>query len=121
MIEARHQIPLETAVKHSNPGRKALVEHLYQVAMGELKSQPIKEPETFWIHIEHKESPIKTAKALIVTVTDMDTGLFIRLTGLVEKARPSNVVDGPYLTFGKTYLSETKNPQLQNTAAKIWR
>ena len=120
IIDPRHKIPLDTAVANSAPGRKATVEQLYRCAMLEFLGTPGKEPETFWVHREDKPSSVKNTQGLTVTVTEMDSGLFVSLTGTVLK-NPYAVKAGPYLTYGKKYLAETKNPQLHNTAVKIWR
>lgn len=119
IIDPRHKIPLDTAVANSAPGRKAMVEQLYQCAMSEFTGNPIKEPENFWVHREARPA-VKNVETLVVTVTEMETGLFVQLTGTVFKS-PAAVKEGPYLTYGKKYLAETKNPQLHNTAVKIWR
>ena len=107
-IEPRHRIPLETAVSNSAPGHRVLAQNLYLCALRDYTGQQQQEPETFWIHREQGK------RALTVTVTDMDTGYFVQLQGIPNS-------DGPFLTFGKKFLAETKNKQLQNTAAKIWR
>ena len=120
MIDPRHQIPLDTAVANSTPGRRALTQQLYACAMREFLGQRQKEPDTFWIHRETRPASAKNTEGLTVTVTDMDTGLFIQLVGVVFKT-PVAAKEGPFLTFGKKYLAETKNPQLHNTAVKIWR
>ncbi len=120
MIDPRHKIPLETAVANSTPTRRALAEQLYHCALREFQGQSQKEPETFWIHKEARSVSDKNTEAVTVTVTDMDTGLFVQMTGALSKS-PVAIKYGPFLTYGKKYLSETKNQQLHNTAVKIWR
>jgi hypothetical protein len=120
MIDPRHKIPLDTAIANSTPGRRALAQNLYDCAMREFTGQQQKEPENFWIHRESRATTVKNTEALTITVTDMDTGLFVQMAGIAFKV-PASVKEGPYLTYGKKYLAETKNPQLHNTAVKIWR
>ena len=120
IIDPRHKIPLDTAVANSTPGRRVLAQHLYDCAMREFLGQQQQEPENFWIHRESRTTSVKNTEALNVTVTDMDTGLFVQMVGVVFKT-PSSIKDGPFLTYGKKYLAETKSPQLHNTAVKIWR
>lgn len=120
IIDPRHKIPLDTAVANSTPGRRALAQNLYDYALKEFLSQPQQEPENFWIHRESRPTKEKNVEAVTVTVTDMETGLFVQMVGTVFKTPPS-AKEGPYLTYGKKYLAETKNPQLHNTAVKIWR
>jgi hypothetical protein len=122
IIEPRHKIPLDTAVSNSTPGRRALVQNLYDCAMKEFFGQQQNEPENFWIFRETGPTREKGTAAVTVTVTDMESGLFIQLVGTVFKAgTPTTAKEGPFLTYGKKYLAETKNPQLHNTAVKIWR
>lgn len=120
IIEPRHQIPLDTAISNSTPGRRALVQSLYDCATKEFFGQEQREPANFWIHRESRPTKEKGTEAVTVTVTDTDTGLFIQLGGTVFKTT-SSAKEGPFLTYGKKYLAEIKNPQLHNTAAKIWR
>jgi hypothetical protein len=120
LINPRHKIPLDTAVANSTPTRRALVQNLYICAMREFTGERQQEPENFWIHRETRAASSRGGQAVTVTVTEMETGLFVQLTGTLSKAS-SEVLEGPYLTYGKKYLAETKSHQLQNTAVKIWR
>lgn len=108
LIEARHRIPLETAVSNSAPGHRVLAQNLYLCALREYTGQHQEEPENFWIY------RVEGKSAVTVMVTDMDTGYFVQMQGSLKG-------EGPFLTFGKKLLAETKNDQLQNTAVKIWR
>jgi hypothetical protein len=89
--------------------------------MRELKGQQQAEPENFWIHRENRPASIKNAEAVSITVTDLQTGLYVKFNSVISKSAPNTILEGPYLTYGKQFLVETKSPQLHNTAVKIWR
>ena len=116
MIDPQHGIPLTTAITASAPGRGALVEALYRECLNLFKAQPTttgtvtKQRSVF--HADGKQR-------LIATVTDNESGLFIQMTGALNAA--GVVSEGPFLSFGKKYLEESKPPMLHNTAVRLWR
>jgi hypothetical protein len=123
-IEQRHNIPLTTAISASTPGKGALVTTLYhetenvfyrrQESNGNvIRTRTLLKPE---------ESDPPTLERVLATVTDQESGLFVQLSGVLDTAKtPFKVIEGPFLAYGKKFLAEIKNPQLQNTATKLWR
>lgn len=124
VIKPQHNIPLTTAIAASTPGKGSLVTSLYHEAealffarqesnANVIRTRTILKPE---------ETDAATAERVIATVTDQESGFFVQLSGVLDMSKtPPRPVEGPYLTYGKKFLTEIKNPQLQNTATKLWR
>lgn len=124
MIDQRHSIPLETAVTASTPGRRALVQSLYAEAEAVFFDRYSKGGTV--LRSRQVLSKLKKDKmelhTIVAEVVDLESGLFIRLNGSLDVAKsPAEAMSGPFLVFGKQFVSEMQNPQLQNTATKIWR
>ena len=116
MIDPRHDIPLTTAISASAQGRGSVVQSLYRECMSLYKNEGTK---TSTVTKQRSVLPAKNGQHITAVVTDNDSGLFVQLTGLVSAEGEHK--DGPYLTFGKKFLEESKNPQLSNTAVRLWR
>lgn len=116
MIDAKHQIPLATAITASAPGRRALVEALYREACALFFNTAAKEAGG-----DRTRTSAATGANFQVSasVMDSETGLFVQLNG--ELAPDGQAVSGPFLTYGKKYLVEAKNAQLSNTAVRLWK
>lgn len=121
-MKQEHSIPLTTAISTSTPGKGALAEALYNEAealffdkltnrgSNVLKSRLTSKPN----------GPAKPSRVFVVArVVDFDTGFFIELSGTLDSR--GTALTGPYLAYGKLYVSESKSPQLSNTQTKIWR
>jgi len=122
----QHKIPLETAIKTSVPGHRPIVQALYDAARNVFEGIQTEMPDNFWAQCSWSKATKNlgdgNARETSLTLTDMNTGLFVRFNGITgQGAKRSTIVEGPLLIFGKLYLAETKNPQLQNTAVKLWR
>ena len=63
--------------------------------------------------------PVANLTQVTAVATDDLTGLFVQMVGTVDTA--GQVKDGPFLTFGKKFLEESKSAQLSNTAMRMWR
>jgi|SRR5262252_1519390 len=116
IISQQHQIPLTTAITKSAPGRGAIAEALYREALNLFNNKPT---QTGTVAKSRSVVPLNEGESLVsAIVTDNTTGLFVQLTGV--QAVNGETKSGPYLTFGKKYLEESKNAQLSNTAVKLW-
>lgn len=122
MIRQDHDIPLSTAVSASTPGKGPLVSALYAEAEALFLGKPGKGGNVIKTRIAAKpDGPAKPNRAhVLARVVDFETGFFIELTG-VQDTQSNEVLTGPFLAYGKLYVSENKNPQLSNTQTKIWR
>lgn len=112
MMLPQHEIPMTTAITASAPGKGGLLQGLYRLCMDLFNN--VEESRTSTV------TKVRTVHEGVVTavVTDNATGLFLQLTGADAVGKPK---EGPYLTFGKKFLEESKNAQLSNTAVKLWR
>lgn len=115
MIEAKHEIPLTTAITKCAPGRGAIVQALYRECLSLFNNVPTK---TAGVTKQRSVVDRPPAQLVTATVTDDEGGLFVQLTGVLNAEK--KVQEGPFLTFGKKYLEESKNPQLSNTAVRLW-
>lgn len=115
MIESKHEIPFTTAITKCAPGRGAVAESLYRECMSLFLNVPTKTGSVTKQRSVVERPPSQTVTA---TVTDDTSGLFVQLTGILNADK--KVQEGPFLTFGKKYLEESKNPQLSNTAVRLW-
>lgn len=118
----QHRIPLTTAVNASTPGKMVIAQALYQEAEDLFFNRPGKGGNVIKTRITAKpDGPIKPNQAhVIARVTDFESGFFVELSGVLD-SKSGAALTGPFLTYGKLYLSESKNPQLSNTQTKIWR
>lgn len=121
-MDERHAIPLQTAINASVPGRKNLILSLYTEAEKLFRNQ---ESNTKTFHRDRVTEKAQTrggaeVVAVSATVTDHESGYYVQLNGSMTPDQ-SKTVEGPFLTFGKIFVQEVRNPQLQNTATKIWR
>lgn len=114
MIAQAHLIPLTTAVQASTPGKGALAEGIYRECLNLFLNAPSQTPSS----VLTKQRETTPAGAVTAIVTDNTTGLFVQLSGVVADGK---VVQGPYLTYGKKFLEESKNAQLSNNAIRLWR
>lgn len=111
-IDARHQQPLTIAVTASTPGQGAKAEHLYRLALDLFHDRELGTQDVLVNRICYAATD--GTLLVLATVTDLATGLFVQFTGAPGAALP-------FVTYGKKFLQETKNPQLNNTALKLWR
>jgi len=120
-MDQKHAMPLQTVTSKHLPTSKGLVETLYLEAerlFHEQSSTATKVLRTRTTQPIMRKDLEKGHIAIAATVTDEETGLYIQLTGLTDAKK--NLVEGPFLTFGRVYVIETKNPQLSNTALRIF-
>jgi len=122
-MEQKHSIPLTQAVNASTPGRGALAESLYAEAENTLLNRvPATQPPGRVARTRQVIPLAGDLQHVMATATDEETGLFVQLGGVLNpKLKPLKLAEGPFLTYGKKYLMETKSPQLANNAIKIWR
>lgn len=112
------------AVNASTPGKGALAESLYMEAENTLYNRPSNAQPS---RVARTRQVIPTGQDkelhhVIAAATDEETGLFVQLVAVLNPMeKPLKPLEGPYLTYGKKYLMETKSPQLSNNAVKIWR
>lgn len=124
VIKPQHNIPLTTAIAASTPSKGSLVTSLYH----ELERLYFQKEDgkgnviRTRIVLKPEDGDAPGLERVIATVTDQELGLFIQFNGTLDTTKqPPKPVEGPYLTYGKKFLTEFKNPQLQNTATKLWR
>ncbi len=121
-MNEQHSIPLTTAISASTPGKRALAESLYSEAEALFFNRPsrggniVKNRLTTKAESEGKPSQIYVQARVI----DFESGFFVELSGVLDN-KAGTAVTGPFMSYGRLFVSETKNPQLSNTQTKIWR
>lgn len=117
-IAPQHQQPLNIAIGNSTPGQGARAEMLYRKAFDLFHGKDVGEgpwqPQRLVITATPK------IETVLATVTDNDTGLFIQMTGTLDK-KTGTALTGPNMVYGKKYLEESRSPQLANNGIRIWR
>lgn len=108
-IDPRHLPSMQAALlKHHSTLIEHQVEKLYGVAVKLLEG--VKSPNDPKVLV----SSYKAAnESLTVTVTDVDTGLFVQLTD--DKTTLKRL-----MTFGQKFCQETHDAMRGNVATKIW-
>lgn len=121
-IAAQHQQPLTTAITSSTPGLGAKAETVYRKAYDLFHNRDIGDGpfQGRRLTIPGISKAFKNQHHVLATVTDMETGLFVQMEGILDTT-VETAVTGPFMSYGKKFLEETKNPQLHNTAVKLWR
>ncbi len=110
-----------TAVKASTPGNGPLAEALYAEAESLLLNKPCKSGNVTKYRTVVKPLRDAESETIIARAVDNETGFFIELSAVFDKTDKTKAVTGPFMNYGKLYVSESKNPQLSNSQAKIWR
>jgi hypothetical protein len=109
-IDPKHLPALQAAIlKNGSKLDEHLVSSLYRRAKAAYTGTETGVPDS-------KVSIVKTLSSIklpAVTVTDMETGLFIVLAQVAEGGQP-------LLTFGKKFCQEHGDAMRQNVATKIW-
>lgn len=120
-MDQRHSIPLETVVSKSLPGQKTGVFTLYAEAERLFRDDESSARGLTRARVSEnvkREEFKKPCKTVTAMVTENESGFYIQLAGVLDPE--GKVIEGPFLTMGRLYIQETKNPQLSNTAMKIF-
>lgn len=87
-----------------------LISKLYRAAAAALVAAPKTIDPSMMLTRALCDSP-----AVLVTCTDLNTGLFVQLCGDPEKG-----VDSAFVTLGQKFCQEGKDSMRGNIATKIW-